>query len=981
MKTFLNAILLCVFLVPATFFAQSTVSGTVTDGASAVPLPGVNVLVKGTTNGTSTGFEGDYTLNNVNNGDVIVFSYVGFVTQEITYEGQATLNVVLNEDAAQLDEIVLVGYGTTTTKDATGSIESVTAKDFTRGNIVTPENLIAGRVSGVNVSSPGGQPGAVGDIRIRGGSSVNASNSPLIVIDGLPISNETVGGANGVLSTINPNDIESFSVLKDASATAIYGSRASNGVIIIQTKKGRSQLSIDIDTQYTFGQVDETIDVLSADEFRDLVNSQPVTGSTINTNLLGNANTDWQDEILRSTVSAIHNITVRGELFKFMPARFSFGTTRQEGSIITSLYERRSLSLALNPSFFDDHLKVNVNANMAFEDNRFADAGQIRQALSFDPTQPVLDPNAPAFTQGFFQYLNAAGTDFAPQVNRNPVFNLTQRRDIGDANRIFGNINLDYKFHFLPELKAVLNLGYDRTEAVSTINALFATDDDVKGEVRRSEQERVNESLDTYLTYANELGDFGFDLTTGYSYQRFTNEGFNTNNTLDPQTFPDSFADPDVVLIGFLGRLNLNYQGKYLLTLNYRRDGTSRFSEDNRWGDFGGAALAWRISDEDFLKDSNTISNLKLRASIGWNGQQDLVGQNDIFLRRLRLGNENSIFQFNNQPIRTLIPSEFNPDLKWEETRTIEFGIDYGLFNNRVSGAISVFQKDSDDILFNTQVADGTNFTNRIIQNVGSLRIQGLEFSVDYNVINKQDFNWNVNFNATFLNREITETLAGQDIFQGGVEGGIGLTSQILREGEAPNSFFVYKQLYDTSGNPIEGAFADLNGDGVVSDADRYVRENPDPNALFGFQSNLNYKNWDFSFNLRASLGNYVYNNVAAERAQFNRIIDNASLTNLPSSVFNTNFQSRANNVILSDIYVEDASFLRMDNITLGYTFSDISKYLKSVRLWVGVQNAFIITDYSGVDPEVSITGDNPGRDNTIFPRTRNILTGAQFRF
>ncbi|WP_299366655.1 SusC/RagA family TonB-linked outer membrane protein [Winogradskyella sp.] len=979
MKTFLNAVLICIIMLPATMFAQTLVSGTVTDKADAMPLPGVNIVIKGTSRGASTDFDGKYSIE-VNQGETIVVSYVGYSTQEIIYNGEATIDVALEEDAAQLDEVVLVGYGTTTVKDATGSVESVTSKDFTRGNIVTAENLISGRVAGVNVSTAGGQPGATGAIRIRGGSSINASNDPLIVIDGLPISNQSVAGANGVLATINPNDIESFSVLKDASATAIYGSRAANGVIIIKTKKGRTGFSADLDTQYTFGQVDETIDVLSADQYRDLINSQPLNGTTFDTSQLGEANTDWQDEILRETVSAIHNVTLRGELFKFLPTRFSFGVTRQEGALITSLYERRTLSLSLNPSFFDDHLKVNVNANMAFEDNRFADRNQVGAALSFDPTQPVLDPDAPAFTQGFFQYLNSSGTDFAAQVNRNPVFKLTQRRDIGDANRTFGNINLDYKFHFLPELKAVLNLGYDRIESVSTINELLATDDDVKRDVRRTEETRTNESLDTYLTYAKDIGDFGFDVTAGYSYQRFSFDGFETNNIFDPETFPDTFADPDVVLIGFLGRLNLNYKGKYLLTLNYRRDGTSRFSEENRWGDFGGAALAWRISDENFLKDSNTISNLKLRASIGFNGQQELFNENDIFLNRLRLGDENSIFQFNNQPVRTLVPSAINPDLKWEETRTIEFGVDYGLFNNRVSGSISVFQKDSEDLLFNAPVADGTNFTNNIVQNVGNLRTLGLEFSIDYNVINKEDFNWNVNFNATLLDREITELAFGQDIFAGGVDGATGLLGQVLREGEAPNSFLVFKQLYDTNGNAIEGAYADLNGDNIINDEDRYIRENPDPDALLGFQSNLNYKNWDFSFNLRASIGNHVYNNVNSSRAQFDQVINNASLGNLPTSVFDNNFQRR-DNVILSDIYVEDASFLRMDNITLGYTFRDFSKYIKSIRLWAGLQNAFVITDYSGVDPEIDITGDAPGIDKAIFPRTRNILVGAQFRF
>lgn len=974
MKTFFNALLICCLLVPATLFAQTTVSGTVTDKANAMPLPGVNVIVKGTSRGTSTDFDGNYTLE-LSDGETVVVSYLGYTTQEIIYSGQSRLDVALVEDAAQLDEVVLIGYGTTTVKDATGSVESVTAKDFTRGNIVTPENLLAGRVAGVNITSDGGRPGASGTIRIRGGSSINASNDPLIVIDGLPISNDNVNGSRGILSTINPNDIESFSILKDASATAIYGSRAANGVIIIVTKKGRDSFSADIDTQFSFGENFNEIDVFSGDEFRDLVNSQPINGTTLDTSLLGTENTDWQDEIFRNTVSAIHNITLRGSLFNALPTRFSFGTTRQEGALITSLNERRNLSLSLNPSLFDDHLKINVNANMAFEDNRFANAGEIGAALRYDPTQPVMDGN-PDFG-GFYQHVDANG--LVQNGTTNPVYNLVFRDDLGDVNRVFGNINLDYNFHFLPELRAVLNLGYDRSESRTSIEARFATQDNVSRESSKAFQERTNESLDGFLTYTKDLGDFGFDVTGGYSYQRFANSGSFTGNILDPQAVGDNFADPDVVLIGFFGRANLSLYDKYRLTLNYRRDGTSRFSEDNQWGDFWSVAGAWQISDEDFLKDSNTISNLKLRASYGLTGQQD-IGARDIFLRRLRRGRPDSVFQFGNLPIQTLLPSALNPDLKWEETATLEFGIDYGLFNNRISGTLGVFLRTTDDLLFDAPVADGSNFTNNIVQNIGSLETRGLEFSIDASVINNDNVNWNLNFNATFLDREITQLAFGQDVTTGGIGGGTGNFIQIQREGEAPNSFYVFKQLYDANGSPIEGAYADLNGDNIINDEDRYVKENPYPNTTLGFQSNLNYKNFDFSFNLRASLGGYIYNNVNSSRAQYELLQDNAVLGNIPTSVLQTNFQ-RTSDVIISDLYIENASFLRMDNITLGYTFKDISNVLKSLRIWAGVQNAFIITDYSGLDPEVSLSGGSPGVDNTIFPRQRNFLVGANFKF
>ena len=967
MKTFLNSLLLLAFLLPATLFAQTTVTGTVTDQANASPLPGVNIIIKGTTTGASTNFDGIYSIK-ANEGDILVFSYLGYISQEINYTGQLTLDVALIEDAAKLDEIVIIGYGTTTKKDATGSVESVTSEDFTKGNIVTPENLLQGRVAGVTVNTSGA-PGSGSEIKIRGGSSINASNNPLIVIDGLPITNDNIGGSRGILASINPSDIESFTVLKDASATAIYGSRASNGVIIIVTKKGKSSFSADYDVQFTFGDIAEQIDVLSGEEFRNLVNSQPIIGTSLNTSLLGNTNTDWQDEIFRETVSAVHNLSVRGSLFKVLPARFSFGVTKQEGALLTSKFDRRNLSVALNPTLFDNHLKINVNANLSFEDNRFADSGQIGAALRYDPTQSVYDASSPF--GGFYQHRDG---DQILLGTTNPVSNLLQTNNKGDSERFFGNINLDYKFHFLPDLKAVLNLGFDQTSGWTNNQAVFATNNDVKGNNSISYQIRKNQSLDGFLNYKKTFGDIATDFTAGYSYQRFTNNGFFSGNRLDQDSFGDTFADPDIVLIGFFGRVNLNFLEKYLLTMTYRRDGTSRFSEENRWGNFYAGAVAWKINEEDFLKDSKTISDLKLRIGYGITGQQE-IGERDLFLSRYRAGNENSQYQFGNSVVQSLIPSEINPDLKWEETKTFEIGIDYGLFNNRISGSLNVFQKDSEDLLFNAPVPDGSNFSNSVVQNIGNLRIQGIEFTTNVEAIQKEDFSLNFNFNATFLDREITELAFGQDVTTGGIAGGTGNFIQLFREGEAPNSFYVYKQLYDNQGNAIEGAYVDLNGDNIINDEDRYLRADPDADVILGFQTNLEYKNFDFAFNLRASIGNHVYNNVNSSRAQYELLQDNAVLGNIPSSVTDNNFQ-RTSDVIISDVYIENASFLKMDNITLGYTFKKLSNVIKSVRLWGGIQNVFTITEYSGLDPEVF-----NGIDNTIYPRPRNILVGANIKF
>ncbi|MCL7763562.1 SusC/RagA family TonB-linked outer membrane protein [Polaribacter sp. Z014] len=954
-------------------FAQQTVKGVVKDKTSGDPLPGVSVVIKGTTKGIQTDFDGIFSINKINKGDILVFRYLGFADKELTIGTNYNLTVVLEESAESLDEIVVVGYGTTTVKDATGSVESITSKDFTKGNIVTPENLLSGRVSGVSVTTSGA-PGSGSQITIRGGSSIGASNSPLIIIDGLPIENSdaSIAGSRGLLANINPNDIESFSVLKDASATAIYGSRASNGVIIITTKKGRKEFTLDFDMQYTFGEVLDKVNVFSADDYRNLITAKRPGDVAA----LGSANTNWQDKVLRSTTSSLYNLTAKGQIFGAIPTRLSIGFANQEGALLTSQFDRKTISLSMNPSLFKDHLKINLNYNRVFEDSRFGDSGQIGAALRYDPTQSVYDSSSRF--GGYYQHFSngeiANGTT-------NPVASLLQRNNTGYAFRQYGNLNFDYKFHFLPELRAVVNVGFDKINsensdvtsklAPAQSNALYL------GNNAFNTQERGNKLFDTYFNYIKDYNNFNVDLTTGYSYQRFENFGANSGNRNNPENISTTFADPDVVNIGFFGRAKFKFNQKYLLTLNFRRDGTSRFSSDNQWGNFGGAALAWNISDEDFLKDSKVISNLKLRASVGLTGQQNIPGVNDLYLDRYRFGNETSRYLFGNSTIKSTIPSVVNPNLKWEETTTIEFGVDYGLFDNKFSGSVSAFQKTSNDLLFDAALADGTNFGNSTIQNIGQLQIKGLEFTLNGDILKSEDYNWNFTFNATYLDRKITELANNQDVRTGGTSGGTGNTIQLLREGFAPNSFHVYKQLYNTAGKPIEGAYADLNDDGIINDEDRYLKENPNADVTLGFQSSFNYKNFDLGFNLRASLGNYVYNNVNSSRAQYELLQDNAVLGNLPTSVLNTDFL-RTSNVINSDIYIENASYLRMDNVTLGYTFNNpIKKFsYSSIRLWAGVQNVFTLTNYSGLDPEVF-----DGIDNLIYPRSRNFLVGANIKF
>jgi len=966
MKNF--KLLLIGFLLVSSFsmFAQQTVQGVVKEKTSGDALPGVSVVIKGTTKGTETDFDGKFTIENVKTGAVLVFRYLGFTDQEIVIGTNKNLVVELETSLEQLDEIIVVGYGTTTVKDATGSVEAITSKEMTKGNIVTAENLISGRVAGVNITTSGA-PGSGSQIRIRGGSSLDASNDPLVVIDGLPLS--------GVdLNSINPNDIDSFSVLKDASATAIYGSRGANGVIIITTKKGKTDYSLNYDYQVAFGEIRDRISVFDGDAYRSLI----ATRRPNDVGLLGTANTNWQNEVLQQSVSTQHNLTASGQIFKRIPTRLSVNFSEIEGNILTSQFDRANVSLTMSPSFFNDHLKINLNYNRAFVNERFADAGQVNAALRYDPTQPVYDPTSPF--GGFYQHITRTpGGILIDNGTRNPVAALLQNDNRSNRFRQFGNLKIDYKLHFLPEVIVSMNAGFDKSVQDGTffspLNSPANYTDIFVGSEGSYTNESLNENFYATLNYINTFNKFKTDVLVGYDYQSFNGNGDSTGNLRNPND-PGftSYVNTPVVMIGFLARANITFNEKYLLTLNYRRDGTSRFGP-NRWDNFGGAALAWRMSDEDFLKDNKVISELKLRASYGINGQQDGI-PGSLYLDVYRSGNQNSQYLFGNDPIESTI-TQGRSFLKWENTATVEIGVDYGLFNNRISGSINAFQKNSTDLLSDAPVADVSNFTNRIFQNIGDLQVNGLEFTVNADVIKKENLNWNVNLNATYLGREIKELALNQDIPKGDISGGTGNTILLYREGFAPNSFYVYKQLYDTAGKPIEGAYADLNGDGIINSDDRYLKGNPQADFTFGFQSNFNYKNFDLAFNLRASLGNYAYNNVNSSSAQYDLLKDNAVLGNVPTSVLNTNFNSTSD-VILSDIYLENASFLRMDNITLGYTFDKpIKKFASnSIRIWAGMQNVFTITNYSGLDPELS-----NGIDNTNFPRPRTFLVGANIKF
>ena len=987
MKTIYKKLLLLLLLLPFSVLAQNTLSGNVTDGVSGLPLPGVSVSVQGTTNGISTDFDGNFQLSGVKTGDVISFSFLGFQTQTITFNGQQIVAIKLQEDASQLEEVVVIGYGSVKKKDATGSVEVLTSEKFNRGMNTTAENLLNGRVAGLTVTT-GGAPGSGSTIRIRGGASLSASNDPLIVIDGLPIDNGTTGGSTSVLASINPNDIESFSILKDASATAIYGSRASNGVIIITTKKGsKGDLSVSFNSLTTLNTLAKKVDVLSANQYRALLNDPAIGATPAQIALLGTANTDWQDEIFSNSISVDNNLSLRGNLFGTLPARLSVGYTEVPGLLKTGEFKRTTTSLALNPSFFDNHLKINLNANISWQNNRFADEGAIGNAVRFNPTQPVYDPSS--YLGGYFEWFDAGGDRVAVGAQHNPVSLLEQRRNITDNRRIYGNVQFDYKLHFFEDLRVVLNLGLDKQDGNGT-NILAASSPAGYQTGRFSLgnyqnfgshtyfwDRRENKLMDAYLAYNKTVGNTNFDITAGYSYQNFESKQYTSGNMVDPSAEADINTDPSLNLQSYFARANIGFYDKYLFTLNYRRDGSSRFSKENRWGDFYGAAFAWKISDENFLKDSKYISDLKLRVGYGVTGQQDINNKLSYLATYTTATSPQAQYQFGDAFYSLGRPQGYNENLKWEETATSNIGLDYGFFDNRVTGSIDYFYKKSTDLLSWVAYPDGANLANAGYANIGDFTTKGIEFSIGYDVIKNDNWKWNANFNMFYNEREITN-LVNDNEAVGDIDGGGGNKIQIHTMGFAPNTFYVYEQAYGPNGKPLENVFIDRNQDGVVNADDMYRYKKPNADYTFGFMNNVSYKNFDFSMAWRASLGNYAYNNTASNGGYLRSGVRYPDvISNLNQDYLNTGFIDEGDKNYFSDYYIQDASWIKLDNITIGYTLQNPLKDDKSrMRFYVAGQNLLVITDYDGIDPEIS-----GGIDKNIYPRARMFMFGVNLDF
>ena len=896
------------FLSVNTFAQQIVVKGIVKD-TTGEPIIGANVIVKGTTNGTITDFDGNFLLN-ANKGDIIIISFIGYRSQEA--QAAASMNIILKDDTELLDEVVVIGYGSVKKDDLSGSVVAIKAEEMNKGAVTSPQELIMGKVPGLSVSQGDGAPGAGSTIRIRGGASLNASNDPLIVIDGIPVSNDAAPGTPNALATINPNDIETFTVLKDASATAIYGSRASNGVIIIQTKKG-TQDKIKVSYSGTFTAKDpyKRIETLDAQSFREVMQAQYPEGTAQSAdiqrilNVYPNQSTDWQDAIYQTGLSTDQNIGIAGKA-GFMPFRISLGYNTEKGTLKTSKYERYTGAVNLSPKFFDNHLSVDINVKGTINKNRFADSGAVGAAAFFDPTKPIYDEENRYNGYWNWGIVQGAQADLATQ---NPLSLLYDRNNHGTTKRSLGNIQLDYKIHGLEDLHANLNLGYD---VAKTTGRNFVNSNSVQSSLDKTftglgqgntwNNLRRNHLLDFYMNYAKNIESIksNFDIMAGYSWQHFyyanhditysnptedlgAKEGYTYDENERHYIRDDHRRIPyENYLISFFGRLNYNFMDRYLLTATLRRDGSSRFSENNRWGLFPSAALAWTISNEPFMKATeNVLSKLKLRLGYGVTGQQEIGDYQYI-----------TSYSFSTNPNTTYLgttllkPNGYSPDLKWEQTTTYNVAIDFGFLNNRINGSIEYYQKHTKDLLNTISAAAGTNFINLITANVGKMKNKGVEANVNAIAIQSKDFTWEVGYNITWNDSKITKLTTTFNPDYQGIDAG---TNQKHQVGEMPGTFYLYQQVYDENGKPIQNAFVDRNNDGQITEADRYLtHKSPMAKVYMGFSSQFSYKKWDLGFNLRANFGNYVYNGVASGNSTSNNYGGKGFITNLYNGFLST---------------------------------------------------------------------------------------------
>ena len=982
------------FLSVGAFAQQITVKGIVKD-TTGEPVIGANVLVKGTTNGTITDFDGNFQLM-ANQGDIIVISFIGYSAQELPATAEL-MNVVLKDDSEMLSEVVVIGYGVARKNDLTGSVTAMKPDEMNKGLVTNAQDMMQGKIAGVNVTSASGTPGAGAQIRIRGGSSLNASNDPLIVIDGLAMDNSGVQGLSNPLSMVNPNDIETFTVLKDASATAIYGSRGSNGVIIITTKKGKSgsKPTLNYSGNVSVSTKKKTIEVMDGNEFRQFVTNMYGEGSTA-VNTLGKANTDWQSEIYRAAVSTDHNVTLSGGL-KNMPYRATVGYTNQQGILKTSKFERLTASLNLSPSLLEDHLKINLNAKGMIAKTRYANTSAVNAAVWMDPTQDIYDSRDEYKNfGGYFQWTSngAALNDpnwpltYNTLATKNPVALLDQQDDNATSKTFIGNAEFDYKVHGFEDLRLHMNLGADySTGKQTTIISPYSSTNHYYGYDGWTETDKYNLLLTAYAQYMKDFNEaHHFDIMGGYEWQHFHREGMSNgwgyyqsthNEKPGQKTEHNANNNPwatENYLVSFFGRANYSLLDRYMLTATVRYDGSSRFKD--HWALFPSFAFGWRIKEEAFLKDVDALSDLKLRLGYGQTGQQEGIGDYNYFASYNVNTAVDSFYPLigNGQLNR---PNAYNNNLTWETTTTYNAGLDFGFWNGRLTGNIDWYYRETTDLLNTVSVAAGSNFRNQVMSNIGSLKNTGIEASLNWKAISNNDWLWDLGVNFTYNQNEITELVDGDYQLTGGISSGTGNMCQAHAVGHPAGSFYVYQQVYDSKGMPIEGAVVDRNGDGTITTADKYLYKSPSAPWTAGFTSKLMYKNWDFSFSLRASFDNYVFNDLEAGSSNISSsqvLAQSGYLSNRPKNVLDKAWQTY--DWVLSDYFVQNGSFLKCDNITLGYTFDQLFGAKIGGRVYATASNVFTITNYKGIDPEVA-----GGIDNSLYPRPFTALVGLSLNF
>ena len=958
-----------------------TIKGEVTDAQNGEALIGATVMVEGEKGGTVTDFDGNFSLQVSSSAKKIKVSYIGYIDKVLSISDN--MKVKLESDSKALADVVVIGYGTARKSDLTGSVATVKSKDFNKGLVSSPEQLINGKVSGVQIMSNSGSASAGSTIRVRGGASLNASNDPLIVLDGVPLEQGGISGnSSNFLSMINPSDIESMTVLKDASSTAIYGSRASNGVIIITTKKGQQgAVKVNFNTTNSLQTRAQMVDMLSRDEFVNVINQ---FGTDNQKSLLGTANTDWNDEVYRTAFGTDNNLSVSGSIDKWLPFRVSVGYYNQSGLVRKDNVERWTGNVVLTPSFFQNHLKLTINAKGTLNNNSFNNGGAVWAAATFNPTIPVYSGNDKY--GGYNEALDADGVPVNAGV-RNPRGLVDLYDSKSKVSRFIGSMDVDYKVHFLPDLKLHATVGADYAKGDGTVYVpVYAAQSYNKDEsfggsdYKYGPQKNENRLLTLYANYAKYFEDIksNVDLTAGYDYQywKSTTPLYYTKSAAGTNLSTVKASDYRHVMLSYYGRINYSFDGKYLLTATVRRDASSRFSKDTRWGTFPSVALGWTLTEEPWLKNQKVLSNLKLRASYGVTGQQEGIG-NYNYLPVYTYSVTGAEAFINGQYINTYRPEAYVSDLKWETTTSWNFGLDFGFLDGRIGGAIDFYTRKTKDLLASVPTAAGTNFSKTILTNVGNVDSKGIEVSLNATPIQTKDWEWNLSYNFTWQNMKVKNLSLIKGGSQTNVKVGPSIDAyqfQVLSEGYEPYMFYVYHQLYDSkTGKPIEGAYADLNNDGEINESDLYRYHSPAPKYIMGLSTSLRYKQLTLGMSFRANIDNYVYNGMGMSTGAFETVsYNNSQLNNLNTSFLKTGFKTRQ---YLSDYYVENASFLKLDNLSLSYNVGKINKWA-SLTVSAMVQNVFTITGYSGTDPEVP-----NGMDNSFYPRPRtySVSLGLQF--